>query len=424
MSFDNPDEFVNQWVNTFVRDYSYENELYAQGVLHVVLGRVLLNQRIVKRGSTTSPRVSLFYLQGPSSGKSSALSMVHEVLDALGIEMKSPDEMSDAALIGTIESVDDGEGGTEYEVREGALAEAEVMHYDEASVLIEPKSYQENTMTYLQKALNPLGSQSNEITKELAHGDEITVRPNCSLLLTSYMPDGLEDTVLNTGFLQRMITIPRDLTIEDRMAQTRQDIKALGQDANTGELKELIDELKRIRNTYQEPVNFEWTDAAKRVLLKYQEDMYNEIQDTPIQVRRILEGFVPRMMEQLYRLALHYTAMRRSNKITPDDVNGGRPLIMTSLHMMIHWMEENPDIRDDEGAQASAGKRLRGLQKVINEHDPIKQNYYGISQVMDDLKQVWSLSETSCYRWINIFEEKGWIETMESGTSKYIRLVR
>lgn len=424
MDYETPQDFVEDWINVFTRDYSYCNELYAQGVLHVILGRCLINQRIVKRGSTSRPRVSLFYLQGPSSGKSSAYGMIYDVLDSLGIEIISPDELTDAALIGTIESETDAQGNTEYQVQEGVLADAEVMHYDEASVIIEPKSYQENTMTYLQKALNPIGSESNKITKELAHGDEIIVRPTCSLLLTSYMPDGLEDTVLNTGFLQRMITIPRDLTIEDRMAQTRKDIEALGEGRNDGDLEDLIMELKRIRNTYNEPVDFHWSDAAKKVLMKYQEDMFDQIKDTPIEVRRILEGFVPRMMEQLYRLSLHYCCMRRSTTIIPDDVNAGRPLIMTSLHMIIHWLEENPDIRDSDDAKADAGRRFRGLKEVIEHHDPIKGGYYGVSQIMSDLKKAWGLSETSCYRWIDIFEDKDWIDVRDHGTSKYVRVKR
>ena len=419
--FDKPQEFVNAWTNVFTRDYSYENELYGQGALHVILGRCLINQRIVKRGSTTAPRISMFYLQGPSSGKSSGYSMIYDVMDALGIQIMSPDETTDAALVGTVEKEIDEEGNETWEEQEGILSETEVFHFDEASVLINPKKYQANMMTYLQKALNAIGSEQNKITKKLAHGEEISIRPNCSLLLTSYMPEGIEDTVLNTGFLQRMIVIPRDLTIEERVSQTTQDIDALGEEASETELDDLINELKKIMRFYSDRKEFDW-QYAKPTLKKYSEDMYDEIRNTPLEIRRLLEGFIPRIIEQLSRLALHYTCMRRDTTVLPKDVTHATRLPMTSLHMIIHWLEENPDVGDEQNRRTDASKRYRGLQEVVKESDPIFDEYYGVSQIMPDLEKVWGLSSTSCYRWISKMEEKGWIKTMERNGSKYVTL--
>lgn len=419
MSFDSPQEFVDQWVDTFTTDYSYENELYGQGALHVILGRCLINQRIKKRGSKTAPRISMFYLQGPSSGKSSGYAMIHEVLNALGIEIKSPDETTDAALIGTVERETDDAGNETWVEEEGALAEAEVFHLDEGSVLINPKEYQQNMMTYLQKALNPLGSEQNKITKDLAHGDEITVRPECSLLITSYMPEGIEDTVLNTGFLQRMLVIPRNLTIEERMEQTKEDIQALGEERGEADLQDLIDELKRIRRHYREPREFSWSQA-KPALVKVQRDMFDEIRDTPIEVRRVLEGFIPRITEQLYRLSLHYCCMRRDTQVSSHDVRNATPLIMSSLHMIIYWLEENPELRTDEDNRADASKRFRTMQESMGEIEPVSGRYYGTSQLIDVLKSRWGLSETSCYRWFEVFEDKGWIDVVNQNGSKYI----
>lgn len=419
--YDGPEEFVNAWVDTFTRDYSYQNPLYGRGALHVILGRCLINQRIIKRGSETAPRVSMFYLQGPSSGKSSAYSMIYEVMESLGIEIMSPDETTDAALIGTVERDIDENGNEIWVEEEGILSETEVFHFDEASVLINPKKYQENMMTYLQKALNPIGSEQNKITKKLAHGEEITVRPNCSLLLTSYMPEGIEDTVLNTGFLQRMIVVPRDLSIEDRMVQTEQDIDALGEEAQETDLEELVLELKRIRNFYTDRKEFKW-HRAKPALKKYQTQMYDEIRDTPIQVRRILEGFVPRIIEQLYRLALHYTCMRRDTIVQPQDVRMAYDLPMTSLHMIIHWLEENPELKGNDERRSDAGSRFRVFQEVLEKSTPTRGEYYGVKQILDDLSTGWGLSSTSCYRWIDNFEDKGWIEVRRDGGAKYVKM--
>lgn len=420
--FESPDEFVNSWVDVFTSDFSYRNELYGRGALHVILGRCLINQRIKKRGSEVSPRISMFYMQGASSGKSSGYAMIYQVLDELDISIKSPDETTDAALIGTVESEIDEDGNEVWEEKEGILAETEVFHFDEASVIINPKKYQENMMTYLQKALNPLGSEQNKITKKLAHGEEITIRPRCSLLLTSYMPEGIEDTVLNTGFLQRMLTLPRDLTIEDRIAQTTEDIDALGEEAKDADLEDLIIHLKKVRREYQEPKEFDWS-RAKPLLKKFSKEMYKTIRDTPIEVKRVLAGFVPRMTEQLYRLSLHYTCLRFDTKVQPEDVKNAAPLVMRSLNMLIYWLEENPELRSDNERSADASQRFRQLREVLKDHEPDDRGYYGLQQVMDDLKRAMNLSSTSVYNWMNVFKDKGWIKTRKKGKSKYFKVL-
>lgn len=422
MTFEDPQDFVESWVDTFTTDYSYKNPLYGRGALHVILGRCLINQRITKRGAGSAPRVSMFYLQGPSSGKSSGYSMIYEVLDALDIEIMSPDEITDAALIGTVEQTTDEHGNQTWEEEPGVLAEAEVFHFDEASIILDPKEYQQNMMTYLQKALNPIGSEQNKISKNLAHGEEIVVRPNCSLLLTSYMPEGLEDTVINTGFLQRMLVIPRQLTIETRKEQTIKDIEALGEDSQDADLRELINELKSIKRHYQEPKEFYW-HRAKPVLRKYAQDMYDLIEGTPLEVRRVLEGFIPRMIEQLSRLSVHYCCIRRDTTIMPSDVRQSADLVIQTLHMIIYWLEENPELRGEQH-RASIGERYRQLLDVVSDREPTAGEYYGVSGIMPGITSAWNISETSVYRWIHRFEQKGWVEVRYKDNAKFIKITR
>lgn len=421
MTFDTPEDFVNSWVNVFTTDYSYKNPTYGRAVLHVILGRVLIDQRIEKRGSVTRPRISLFYLQGASSGKSSAYPMIYEVMEELNIDVMSPDELSDAALIGTVERVVDEEGNEVWEDQEGVLAETELFHFDEASVLINPKKYQKNIMTYLQKALNPIGSEQNAITKKLAHGDEITIRPNCSLLLTSYMPEKIVDTVLNTGFLQRMLVVPRELTVEDRWAQIEQDIEALGEDRNKADLDDLIEELKLLKRHYSDTqYDFEW-HRAKPAIKKWSNEMVDTARDTPREVREILMSFVPRQVEQMYRLALHYCCMRRDTVVSPDDVRKAAQLVLKSFHMIVHWMEDNPELNSDDNDKRDVASRFRTLTDVLSNYDPNKQGYYALPLVMDDLKQAWGLSGTSVYKWISRFEDKNWLYVERHNGQKFIR---
>jgi hypothetical protein len=347
--------------------------------------------------------------------------MIYEVLDQLDVSVMSPDELSDAALVGTVERVIDEDGNETWEDQEGILAETELFHFDEASVLINPKKYQKNIMTYLQKALNPIGSEQNKITKSLAHGDEITIRPDCSLLLTSYMPEQIVDTVLNTGFLQRMLVIPRELTVEDRWSQIEQDIEALGVEQDRSSLDDLIEELKLIKRHYSgTQYEYDWS-YAKPAINKWSKMMVDTARDTPREVRKILMSFVPRQVEQMYRLALHYCCMRRETTILPRDVKKAAQLVLKSFHMIVHWMEENPELNDDENQNRDIAKRFRGLRDVVEDKEPDENGYYPLPQMVDDLKRTWGLSETSVYKWINRFEDKNWAAVNRVHGQKWIK---
>ena len=206
------------------------------------------------------------------------------------------------------------------------------------------------------------------------------------------------------------------------MKQTELDIGALGEDRKEADLQELIDELKSIRRFYQQPKDFEWK-KAQPALVKYSRDMYEEIQDTPIQVRRVLEGFIPRMIEQLSRLSFHYCCMRRSTKISPRDVSNASRLVLTSLRMIIHWLEENPELRNDDDRKANASQRFRVMREIVNDLEANDKGYHRMSKVIPELKRAWGLSETSCYRWISVFEDKNWIELHEKGPAKYVKVL-
>jgi len=424
MTFDNPQEFVEKWVDIFTRDYSYKNPTYARGTLHVILGRILVNQRIVKRGSTTSPRISMFYMQGASSGKSSAYPLVYEVMDNLGIDIKSPDELSDAALVGTVERTTDEEGNEVWEDREGILADTEVFHFDEASVLINPKDYQQNMMNYLQKALNPIDSEQNTITKKLAHGDEIQISPTCSLLLTSYMPEEIVDTILNTGFLQRMLVFPRRLTTNDRKDQINEDIAALGQESNRSDIGELIDEFRGIRRHFEDRREFSW-GTSKTSLRKYNRQMIDEVSNTNRQVKKIMESFVPRQIEIMARIALHHTCMRRDSEVKSVDVEYASKLVLKSFYMILNWLEDSQEIKEKTGSSVDNNidrDRFKKLTKVIKKSEHERDEWIGVNEILDQISHVWDLTNSSCYRQLEKFEEKGWIEKKKEHRSKYIKV--
>jgi len=133
-------------------------------------------------------------------------------------------------------------------------------------------------------------------------------------------------------------------------------------------------------------------------------------------------SFVPRQIEQMYRLALHYCCMRRDTIVRPSDVKSAATLVLKSFHMIVHWMEENPELNDNDEDERGVAQRYKGLMKVVGDFEDEGENgYYAVTLIMDDLKARWGLSQTSCYKWINRFEDKGWIYVERKNGQKYIK---
>ena len=180
--------FLDKFTETFGL-YSFGNSTYGRLAAHILLGLAVKKCKIYSGPIYVDPRVSLFVIQPSATGKSTPWGLISKVAKEAGIDVDDVDEATDAALIGTIEQEEilDEETGTKktvYNKVMGKLATAELLHFDEGSMLMERSSHSAHAMTWFQKALNPLGSEQSKCTKKLAHGDQIEFYPSCSLLIT------------------------------------------------------------------------------------------------------------------------------------------------------------------------------------------------------------------------------------------------
>lgn len=192
------------------RQVSKNNEIPGLLSFFFIQGQVALPYlRIPVGGGTLDPRVSVFWIQDTRTGKSVAFEIIQKTLQAAGIEAIDYTTGTDAAMVGSIHETNDGER----EIRSGVLAGQKAMNFDEGSIILKPNSHSEQTVLYLQSALNAAGTGRNVLTKHLAAGT-LTIQSLVSLWITTYPPEGIKEYVLNKGIFQRVLLYWRDWTLD------------------------------------------------------------------------------------------------------------------------------------------------------------------------------------------------------------------
>lgn len=404
----------------FVRafsSYSYDNVDYAHATFHMIVGQILKNQRIMKGGTPLDPRISVFAMWGPSGGKSAALDMVNHVSDKVGLRFVSVDEATDAALLGTVEEKREGKE-TYYEVVPGFLGACDVLHYDEAEMLFRTNNYSQNTKSYFQKALNPMESKTSIIRKKLAHGEWIQVRPTCSLYLTSYLPSSFEEAVMGTGFFQRILVVPKRLTVEQRRANSMRDIDMLGQEPPEIDVARVVMALRKLKQDFTEPQ--EWDFSKVKPLLRNRVDRYYSFMNAiNTGSRELILGFVPRYQNMLYSLSLHNAALRGDTVISMEDVNKAHALVYDLLRRIVTLIETKTQT-GKEGARED--KRLEAAVMQALHKNADEDGWAGIQSIISAVQKLWRVSNATASEMVESLVISAYLEERRDGPARFIRL--
>ena len=350
------EEFISKFKDMFL-EHSYNNHLFAFLALHLILGRCTWQVRIPKKRLWIDSRISLWYLAPPSSGKSTPYDFISNILtnisDTEGIQ--DVDDTSDAVLIG----YDDEDGDRVL----GILDKGGVVHWDEAAMLLGTTQYAEKTKGFLQKTLNPIGSETNTCSRNFKNSP-ISINPYCSLYLTSYIPDNIVEKVLGTGMLQRLLCLPKDVTTEDRKRNAYTDIDFLGTEPTEEDISVdyFIDKFKEINEKYNDPeTKFDWKEV--KPFFKGKSDNILRISaNSPIRVKKLMETFHPRYMDSMYILAMHHCCIRDSHTINIDDIDYAYAIISNCYSALLAWLEEEPSF--DSGKKNEV-KFFKDIQKIF-----------------------------------------------------------
>jgi len=351
------DEFIKRWCNVY-EEYQWDTPHIPKAAMHVVLGQVpsVRDMKIyTSKARYEDGRVHVLWLQPSGTGKQGAIDFVEDVsgkvvADGMGLTMETPDDFTDAAILGTYEEIKrwskEEHGWVVEKIPvEGWLAKGvlDIFAMPECSVLFEAKSqYKENLMVWFQRAMDPIGR--NKITKKLAKGDAIYVNPVCSFFLTSYIPPSFTKRVTERGLVQRMITIINEVPIKKRHDSMLKGIDGLGLTDNS------LDSLKTERE-YLSYYMSELNEPYKNARMKADPNVMSNLKAVVYHIQDMLEGIPRYQQEQLskftnrslthaIKLTYHHAILRRDNTVEIEDVSYAEEFLYPIWKKLIHHFQD------------------------------------------------------------------------------------
>lgn len=333
-------ELLNNYLYLFEQQ-SINNTTAGIISFFVIMGQCFKNQFTIPIGAINIDiRVSCFWLQDARSGKSISWDFIYDVADKCGLVCESPDEWSDAGLIGTIEMDKSGD----VTPIPGILENCDILQIDEASALFAKKSYNQSTILYLQKTLNYLGSKTSIITKQLKAG-MVECKPHCSLWLTSFPPREVIDEVLDKGFFQRVIFYPNKVSMGEKKAVSNIRLGGLWSAFTDEEIniKSISNHIMNLKVYYKSkgddvlPPN----DIRKAISMVRNKirGLYKHIEPMENNNEKIMGSFMSNFENNIAVFSTILAISRKSHYIEEIDINQSYAILYEIFENISSWIE-------------------------------------------------------------------------------------
>ena len=423
---------IEKYLDVF-DNYSYNNKLFGLGTLHLILGRLLVrHKRFLDFGyRTIDPRISLTYLKPTASGGSSAYDFVKQICDAMNITIRAVDEMSDAALLGTDTITRDEDTGAEIHTPKGGLLgnpEISILYLDEGSVLFmkNPPAHSSKARTYIQKVLNPMGSATSKLVKEMAHVS-IERDPDQSLYIVSFYPETIDSTIIKTGFMQRSLTICKRLTLEDRKANMFRDVDLQGTKINRSKIDELILEFKSTEAFIKNTPVYTFGIGVKEIEKSYIEDALNILAKSSTFLQEEGSSFIQLYVGRHFPvLSWHSAIMRESSVIEQEDVKYAYMDVLRPAFLdVVSWIEEKSEVKKAGQIEKNQHNITKDVYLNLLAANKCVMNgeYVSRADLIEELQDALSVSQRSAERLIKDLHEKGKIIKATEGRSVYFKVL-
>lgn len=337
--------------NSIFDRYCYNSPFIGMQTFLLIMGQLFKDKKISKGDSFFDLRTHVLLIQPSGSGKSEALNFVELLCDKLGLKVISSTDYTDAGLVGGVESKPPKKKDTEAEFKEGALQEADILSMDEASVLFRDNTpFALHARVYLQKAMNHYESKSNHILRLLRDG-RISFYPHASIWLTTVMPKEFY-SVLDSGFLQRMLINIEEEDIEKRKVNANEDINRIdftkpyiteGFSEHTQRIETLANKLIQLKN-YHEFCTLNVPESNRELIKEISKEMFEAIGTIPDQEKiKHLASFGTRYMIQIYKVAYLLAMSRHSKEMLEKDVLFASEIVSYCLKNLIIYLEDKID---------------------------------------------------------------------------------
>lgn len=372
------DTLIKDYLNVF-GTHSIKNTKYGKISMHVLLGQALKNVYYMLGAREIDIRIHLLLIKAQASGKGAGYGFCETMAHALGLDFKSYSDETGAGLAGTKEY--DPTLKKHVEV-EGALKTADIIGKEEASALFDYTSeHSKMNLIYMQQTMNPLKDASCHIGRKLG-GMEIDFKPHASFLLMSYPPDKLVDKLLKTGFLDRMICVFEEVTLEDRLEVIRrmkEMINTSSKKSSAEKMDSVIQRMKIVVNKFQkENIRMLIPDDVHQSILEVIDELAMKILDASPKARNKLEHFISRLYETLIKLSIHHALLSLRTNVTIGDVLYARMTYFPIWQNLIISIESLLIISPEEKhrKQVIILRAKEEYERLIKEGKYVKKNVW------------------------------------------------
>ena len=367
------------------REVSKDNEIPGLLSFFFILGQVALPyMRIPIGGSNIDPRVSLFWIQDTRTGKSVAFEIIQRLMNDIGVDCVDYTTGTDAAMVGSWSRDEDG---TLHQTP-GVLAGAKGMNFDEGSIILKPSQHSEQTVLFLQSALNYAGTGRNFLTKHLKDGT-ITIESLVSLWITTFPPQGIKEHVLDKGIFQRVLVYWRHWTLEMKRNIAHQLADAVhnrtdfevSYDEVVDFFSKLLNDLKRRVCELNGISTDEWDESTRELqegwtmnvmddvftldnsyisaLHQAIDDYYDLVENMDPKKQGVCASFIMGLQNYTNILAHHMAMIEGVWVVTGDHVDMAKEILYDLYHNLIHWLESEVKV----GMNAAAKRKLQDSWK-------------------------------------------------------------
>ena len=233
----------------------------------------------------------------------------------------------------------------------------------------------------------------------------------------------MSKAVVRTGLFQRIFTTPRLLTRDDRHANSLQDIELIGEDMDTQEEEKVITKnLIDIKKFVEKEKQICFTPIVKPILRNKVSQFYKAIDAPNQQISRLLDSFVPRYQDHMYRLSIHSAAMNYRTEVSPKDITYAFNIVFPIFKLLLSWLESDTELTKTDNNEKKYLKTMFSTYKKISR---LKDDaWVSSTHFVTELIPRMGVSRTTVFRYIKIFAEQGWIKTKKEGRSTYYLMTK
>tara|TARA_R110001592_G_scaffold89044_2_gene261958 strand:+ start:2142 stop:3410 length:1269 start_codon:yes stop_codon:yes gene_type:complete len=418
----NIDDVLEQWTDVFC-EYSYNNERYAQLCLHLVLGQIYKNRFIIKGSQRIDGRINIAAFWDASGGKSAPYGFVRDMLMSAGKDVRDLDDFTDAALIGTWRQAEDADEEDEAEggliLEPGIMQLADVIHFDEASTLFMETQHTKKAINFLEKALNPIGSAHNLISKKLASGPAIEFHSDLSLYLTTYIPENIGQEFLNKGLMQRTLVLPKRLNFAQRVDNLRTDVDKLGRQTVTPEQYEAVRSTivtlhrQEVLRQNEEYYDLDW-DPTREFVKNRAVRLLMMTEKLDAGVQSVATSLIARYTNFMYVIAMHSACIGGRRIVTKSDVEYAYEFIRTIMEHVLPWLEMDSGITRKDAKNEKLRNQLR---KISQKLESSEDGYVLKSKLWETAENELKISQPTLYRQT---KDADWMSETTKGRRKYV----